>query len=93
MVREKQLDEIRVESREFEVASFITATLRKEQERELSLQNEREQQVELPPASSPLRHCAHLDMRRLIMHGALKRSPDAFQPAFETLRRTTASSH
>lgn len=93
MVRKKQLDEIRAKCQEFEVASFNTATLQEEQERELSPENEREQQVELPPASSPLTHYVHPDVRQLITHGVLKRSSDAFQPAFETLRRTTASSH
>ena len=93
MVRKKQLNEIRAKCQEFEVASFNTATLQEEQERELSPENEREQQVELPPASSPLTHYVHPDVRRLITHSVLKRSSDAFQPAFETLRRTTASSH
>jgi hypothetical protein len=93
VVREKQLNEIRAKCREFEIASFSTAALQEEQERELSPENEREQQVELPPASSPLRHRVHRDVRQLITHGVLDRSSDAFQPAFETLRRTTASFH
>jgi hypothetical protein len=93
MIRKKQLDDIRAKCREFEVASFNTATLQEEQERELSPENEREQQVELPSASLPWRHCVREDVWRLTTNGVLNRSSDAFQPAFETLRSTTAVDH
>jgi hypothetical protein len=87
--REKQLENIRAKCQEFEVMSFNAATLQEEQERELSPENEREQQVELPPASAPLTHGVHDDVWFLVTRGVLKRS-GAFQPAFETLRSTTA---
>ncbi|PQE07113.1 p-loop containing nucleoside triphosphate hydrolase protein [Rutstroemia sp. NJR-2017a BVV2] len=90
MVRNGQLNEIRTKCREFDIASFNTATLQEQQEREISPENEREQQVELPPASSPFQHYVHSDVRLFITRGILKRSSNAFQPAFETFRRTTA---
>jgi hypothetical protein len=90
VMREKQLADIRAKCREFDVASFSTAALQEEQERELSPENEREQQVELPPASTPCNHSVHQDVRQLITHGVLDRSSNAFRPAFQTLCNTTA---
>lgn len=46
--RKMQLEAIRAKSREFELTSFNNATLREEQERELSPENEQERQVERP---------------------------------------------
>jgi hypothetical protein len=90
MMREEQLADIRAKCREFAVASFSTAALQEEQERELSPENEREQQVELPPALKPCKHHVHKDIRQLITRGVLQRSSNAFRPAFGTLRNTTA---
>ena len=89
--REKQLADIRAKCQEFDVGSFNTATLHEEQERELSPENEREQQVELPPAATPCKHRVHQDVRRLVTHGDFNSSSDAFQPAFGALSNTTAS--
>jgi hypothetical protein len=91
--REKELEEIRAKCIEFEIASFHTVTLQEEQERELSPENEREQEIELPPALLPCRHKVHRDVRRLITKGVLNQSSDTFRPAFETLCNTTASDH
>lgn len=88
---EKQLADIRAKCQEFGVGSFNTATLQEEQERELSPENEREQQVELPPAATPCEHRVHQDVRRLVTHGDFNRFSNAFQPAFDTLSNTTAS--
>ncbi|KAH8798597.1 hypothetical protein F5884DRAFT_687263 [Xylogone sp. PMI_703] len=88
--RKVHLDAIQAKCREFKVVSFNTAALHEEQERELSPENEREQQVELPPPAVPLIHSVHEDLRQLIAHGILKRNSDAFLPAFEVFRDTTA---
>ncbi|OBT59878.1 hypothetical protein VE03_10484 [Pseudogymnoascus sp. 23342-1-I1] len=82
--------DIRAKCQEFDIVSFDSATLQEEQERELSPENEREQQVELPPALSPCQHRVHQDVQRLVTHGVLDLTSDAFQPAFLTLRHTTA---
>ncbi|RFU36269.1 hypothetical protein B7463_g125, partial [Scytalidium lignicola] len=89
----KQLDAIRTKCQAFEITTFNTAALHEEQERELSPENEREQQVELPLPSVPLEHGVHADVYRLVKEGILNRTSEAFQPAFETFQRTRASSH
>jgi len=89
--RREQLDAILAKCREFELTSLSNASLREEQERELSPENEREQQVELPPASKPHNHTVHEYLRRFIRDGAREVAPNAFQPAFKTLTKTTAS--
>lgn len=90
MIRDEQLNAIRAKCQKFEIKSFGMATLQEEQERELSPEKEREQQVERPPKSNPYVHTVHKDVRHLVKHGVLRRQSAAFQPAFETLRSTTA---
>jgi hypothetical protein len=63
LMREKQLADIQAKCQEFGVTSFNAAALQEEQERELSPENEREQQVELPPAATPCNHNVHQDVR------------------------------
>jgi hypothetical protein len=90
---EVQLSAIQDKSRNFEVSSFSAASLQEEQERELAPDNERERQVELPPASSPALYSLHEDVRHFVTHGVLKEPSVAFRAAFDTLRETTASEH
>jgi hypothetical protein len=88
--RKEQLASIRAKCEEFNMISFNTAALQEEQERELSPENEREQEVELPPALTPCKHIVHPDVKRLVTQGILERSSEAFRPAFETLHTTKA---
>lgn len=88
--REKQLEAIRAKCREFKLASFDSATLREEQERELSPENEHERQVERPLALDPHIHSVHPDLRVFISQGILRRSSNAFKPAFHLFGSTTA---
>lgn len=88
--REMQLSDIRAKCREFDIKSFDTATLQEEQDRELYPENERERQVELPPALLPCKHSVHKDVWQFVADGVLAQSSDAFQPAFGTLRNTSA---
>jgi len=90
---EKQVNDIRIKCREFEVETLGTATCEEEQERELSPENECEQQVELPPPLTPCTHSVHDDIQRLVTNGVLSPSSTAFLPAFETLRSTTARAY
>ncbi len=89
--RETQLEAIRAKCREFELASFNNATLREEQERELSPENEQERQVERPLALAPHNHSVHRDVKRFVHQGTLDRDSDAFQPAFELFGDTSAN--
>lgn len=88
--RETQLEAIRAKCREFKLVSFDSATLREEQERELSPENEQEQQVERPLPLSPHIHSVHPDLRLFIGQGILHRSSDAFKPAFQLFGETAA---
>ncbi|KIN03188.1 hypothetical protein OIDMADRAFT_120170 [Oidiodendron maius Zn] len=88
--REQQVAEIRAKCEEFDISSSNMVNLYEEQERELSPENEREKQVDRPPAAIPRKHTIHFDVQSLATHGVLKRSSDAFHPAFDTLRKTTA---
>ena len=88
--RKTQLDAIRVKCQEFELASFSNATLREEQERELSPENEQERQVERPLALPPCNHSVHRDVKSFVRYGILDCKSDAFQPAFELFGNTSA---
>ena len=88
--RETHLNAMRAKCREFGLASFNNATLREEQERELSPENEQERQVERPSALTPCRHSVHWDVKSFVRHGILDHDSDAFQPAFKLFGHTSA---
>ena len=88
--RETQVEAIRAKCREFGLTSLNNATLREEQERELSPENEQERQVERPPALTPKNHSVHPDVKRFVYQGILDHCSDAFQPAFELFGNTSA---
>lgn len=77
-----ELQAIHAKCKDFAITSFSNATLHEEQERELAPENERERQVELPPATEPLKHRIHRDVRELVLSGTLLSNSTAFQPAF-----------
>lgn len=87
---EAQVDAMRAKCREFGLSTFNTATLREEQERELSPENERERQVERPPALTPYEHSIHPDLKLFVHQGFLDHRSEAFQPAFELFSNTSA---
>lgn len=70
--------------------TFNTATLREEQERELSPENERERQIEHPPVLTPYKHSIHRDLERFVKQGILHHHSNAFQPAFDLFKKTSA---
>lgn len=72
--------------------SLIKHALHEEQERELAPEVEMERQVQRPPAATPHIHEAHPDLRSFISTGILNRSSDAFMPAFQSLKDTSATS-
>ena len=91
--RQTNTESIKAKCLEFDVVSFDNATLQEEQERELSPENERERQIELPPASKPHIHSVHRDLYHYVRQGILDRNSDAFQPAFDLFRTTSAIEH
>lgn len=87
---EIELEAMRARCREFGLTTFNTATLREEQERELAPESERERHVEHAPALPPYTHSIHQDLERFVRQGILNHSSDAFQPAFELFKNTSA---
>jgi len=88
--RKSQLEAIRAKCQEFELASFSSATLLEEQERELSPENEQERQIERPLAVTSYKHSVHPDVTSFVNQGILDRDSHAFQPAFEVFSSTSA---
>ena len=88
--RRKQIEAIQAKCNDFQCKTRQSAALQEEQERELSPENEREQQTESPAPVIPLKHKVHEDVRRFVQEGILKRSSKAFHPAFESFCKTTA---
>jgi len=88
--RKTQLEAIRAKCREFELISFNSATLRKEQERELSSENEQKRQVERSLTLTSCNHSVHANVKSFVQWGILDRGSHAFQPAFEVFSSTSA---
>ena len=68
-----------------------TSALHEEQERQITHEVQREQQVCRPPMSSPLTHHLHEDILHFVEYGSFPgHSSSAVTLAFETLRQTSA---
>ncbi|KAK2793814.1 hypothetical protein FQN51_001032 [Onygenales sp. PD_10] len=91
--RETQVDAIRAKCRYFDTKSFNSAALQEEQERELSPEMEREQQVEPPPSLEPAQHSLHANVRQFLSSGEIPQSSAGFCPAFQILNQTAAEKH
>lgn len=91
-VEEKVRARLRQRCDDFGLAQLQrSAALQEEQERELSPEAEREQQVELPPPVEARCHAVHADVRHFIVHGEFPERPQGLKPAFTTLRDTSAA--
>ena len=86
-----ELEAMRAKCREFGLTTFNRATLREEQERELSPENEQERHVEHAPALAPYKHSIHRDLERFVCQSILDHDSDAFYPAFELFKKTSAA--
>ncbi|KAK0456871.1 hypothetical protein EV421DRAFT_1755305 [Armillaria borealis] len=63
--------------------SFVSETnMDEEQEREVSHEVEREQQVERPAKASPAQHSLHPDVRTFVLTGTIEALSTAFKPLF-----------
>ncbi|KAL7940125.1 hypothetical protein V8C42DRAFT_356457 [Trichoderma barbatum] len=76
---------------EFGLKDLRGSSLQEEQERELSPETEREQQVEPPPQVEPQTHFCHEDLVCFIEHGKFPENFTTFKPAFQALRGTSAA--
>lgn len=91
VARKTQIELIEKKCERFEVASFGSATLQEEQERELAPEIEKERQSERPPRIEPLAHKLHPDVRNLVRLGILNTKRGGFLAAFESLNQSSAA--
>jgi len=87
----RNIQEILKRYRAFEAVSLDTATLQEEQERELSPEIEEERQVQRPAPMEAETHELHPDLVRLVDTGIFSARSDAFVPAFQALKSTSAA--
>ncbi|RYP54802.1 hypothetical protein DL769_010286 [Monosporascus sp. CRB-8-3] len=90
MERKEQVDRIRAICERYQIASFSSATLSEEQERELAPEIEQERQAERPNPMEPKRHIIHPDVLELVRRGNLNLNGGGFLAAFESFNRSTA---
>lgn len=76
---------------EIDNLQFTSTALVEEQERELAPEIEREIQVEVLAPAKAAPHELHKDVEVLWQHGTIVKRSAAFQPAFDTLRSTSAA--
>ncbi|KAJ9607822.1 hypothetical protein H2200_007901 [Cladophialophora chaetospira] len=79
--------------RRFDGLENHTASLREEQERELSPEIVQQREVQRPRPAEPAKHHIHPDLTAFVIDGILRNGSEAFRPAFQTLRQTSAAAH
>lgn len=89
----KNLGRIVERCREFDSLDFNSATLQEEQERELSPEVEQERRVQKPAPAEPAKQKIHPDLNTFISTGVPISDSEAYKPAFEALRDTSAAAH
>ncbi len=89
----KNNDPIAQRCREFNISGLHSASLREEQERELSPEVEQERQIQRPRAAKPAAHSIHPDIRRFVSEARLPAGSKACMPAFKALSNTSAADH
>ncbi|RYP15918.1 hypothetical protein DL767_010263 [Monosporascus sp. MG133] len=88
--RKEQIEKIKATCERYQIASFSSATLSEEQERELAPEVEQERQAERPKPMKPKQHIIHPDVLELIRSGNLNLNGGGFLAAFESFNRSTA---
>lgn len=76
---------------QFDDLQFNTSTLQEEQERELSPEIEQERQVQKASAATPASHSLHRDVQTFAIEGVFISDSEAYMPAFEALKDTSAA--
>ncbi|RYP01100.1 hypothetical protein DL764_006299 [Monosporascus ibericus] len=90
LTERKEVDIIGARCERYQIASFSSATLSEEQERELAPEMERERQAERPNPMKPKQHILHPDVLELVRRGNLNLNGGGFLAAFESFNRSTA---
>ncbi|KAK5400772.1 hypothetical protein LTR06_011264 [Exophiala xenobiotica] len=93
IVQNVNLQRIASRCLEFDSLDANVATLQEEQERELSPEIVRQREVQRPAPAEPAAHSIHPDLIKFVSKGKIVTGSQAFQPAFEALRLTSAAAH
>lgn len=78
---------------DFVLVNTSLSALNEEQERELSPEVEREQEVQRCKSATPAVHYLHPDIEAYISRGVIDTSSEAYRPAFLSLQETIAAKH
>lgn len=78
---------------EFEELDHVSSTLQEEQERELAPEIESERQVQRPSPAMPKAHRIHPHVYSFITTGNLQSPSEGYEPAFHSLRNTSAAAY
>lgn len=76
--------------RSLDVFSIRDSSMHEEQEREISHEVEREQQVQRPPPAKPLQHSLHPDVIHFAKHGVFPTTTTSFTSEFATMKQPSA---
>ena len=87
--RRSQLQLIRRRCKEFDVTSLQEVSVQEEQEREVSNEIEREQQVERPEPARPAQHYVHPALITFIETGIVSNRSTVFVPIMDALQGTS----
>ena len=87
--RHPQLKSIQQRCKEFEVTSLQEVSVQEEQEREVSNEVEREQQVERPESARPAQHYVHPGLITFIKTGIVSSRNTVFMPIMNALQNTS----
>jgi hypothetical protein len=86
-----EIPELNARLKELEVGDLADSRMDEEQEREVSHEMEREQQVERPPKMEPAGHYLHLDVRSFIRTGIISKESEHIVPLLSVLPIAGAS--
>ena len=89
--RRKEILKVREKCKEFHVGSLLAVRQHEEQEREVSHEAQREQQVQRPPPAPPCRHGIHSALLKFVKTGFIEEDRSAFLGAFESLNRFSSA--
>jgi hypothetical protein len=85
------LQRISARCEQFDDLQFNSSTLQEKQERELSPEVEQERQIQRAPRAKPVPHTMHKDVRIFADTGIFNSESEAFMPAFQALRNSSAA--
>ena len=89
--RRREILNVRKKCGEFGVESLLAVRQHEEQEREVSHEAQREQQVQRPPPAVPREHGIHSGLLNFVKTGLIEGNQSVYLGAFESLARLTSA--